>query len=234
MLYRANALKVWQSHTGLAETWQTVAAVPALPAQGAQVWLCPLHEDLHLAQLLSDEEKARAANMEPEIKANEFALARGWLRVLLAAYVNAAEPLSIRLGIAENQKPFAIDYPMLHFNLSHSYDWLALAVSRHPVGIDIEKLRPVPDWRNLADGLFANLAVEEIAAQPETEQAAAFLRQFTAREAYLKATGTGLSETTIMLERDFHTIAMENQSYGPTVPLPEMSGYVGMLCVLNP
>ena len=231
MLYRAGALKIWQFPA--TEMWQSVAAAPALPNTGVHVWLCPLSEDPQLTQLLSDEEKARAANMEPEIKASEFALARGWLRVLLAAYVNAAEPLSIRLGIAENGKPFALDYPALHFNLSHSYEWMALAVSPQQVGIDIEKLRPVPDWRNLAEGLLTNLGVEEIANQPEADQAAAFLRQFTAREAYLKAAGTGLSHTTIMLERDFHTIAMENQSYGPTVPLPEMTGYVGQLCCLT-
>ena len=231
MLYGAEILKVWQSaSTG---AWQTVASVPPLAETGAHVWLCPLAEDQYLLKLLSDTERVRAKNMVPKAKVHEFALARGWLRVLLAAYIDAAEPADIRLGIAEYGKPFAVDYPALQFNLSHSHGWVAVAVGRNAVGIDIEQIRPIPDWRNLADGLFGNITIEEIAALPVEEQSLAFLRRFTAREAYLKATGTGVSQSSVMLERSFHTVAAENHAFGPTLSLPEFAGYAGELCVLN-
>ncbi len=236
MLYRADAMRFWQLHDGgsaASHSWQQVGGITSLPATGAHIWLCPLDADAELAKLLSEDEKARAANMQPEKKSREFELARGWLRVLLAAYVEATEPQSIRLGIAENGKPFSVDHPSLHFNLSHSHECLAVAVSRQNVGIDIEKFRPVPDWRNLAEGLFTNLVVEAIAALPAAEQDQAFLRHFTAREACLKAAGTGFSRATIMFEREFHTIAMENHSYAPAFPLPEIPGYVGQICLLT-
>lgn len=232
--------------------WQKTATLPELADSGADVWLCPLSTNAHgsagpaadtmssvltanaqLSSLSNNDETERARNFFPESKAGEFLVARGWLRLLLACYVAETEPRSIRLGIAENGKPYLLDFPAVHFNLSHSAEFAVIAVSRQPVGVDIEKLRALPDWRELAEGLLTNIAIEKIAELPAAERGTEFLRQFTAREAYLKATGSGFSESTIMLEQKFHSIAMENHSYGPTIALPEISGYVGQLCVLT-
>ena len=136
------------------QRWQNTDRVPALTHEGADVWLCPLSPDSALSSLLSREETERAQNFFPESKAVEFKLARAWLRSLLACYVAETEPQSIRLGIADGGKPYLLDYPQLRFNLSHSGEFVAIAVSRHQVGVDIEKLRPLPDWRELAEGLL--------------------------------------------------------------------------------
>ncbi len=214
--------------------WLKAASTFTMPDAGADVWLCPLKDAATFSSLLTADEAVRAQNFLPASKAQEFTAARAWLRTLLAFYVAETEPQAIRLGLAENGKPYLPDFPAVHFNLSHSGEFAAIAISRQPVGVDIEKLRPLPDWRELAEGLLPNITIEQIGSLEQAERAAAFLRHFTAREAYLKAVGGGFSESTTMLERDFHFIAMENQSYGPTVSLPEIPGYVGELCVLHP
>lgn len=222
----------WRQATG--KHWERFTTPITMPETGADVWLCPLTNEIAQSSLLTADEIQRAQNFLPENKAHEFTAARVWLRTLLAAYVAETKPQSIRLGIAENGKPYLMDFPAVQFNLSHSGELVAVAVSRQPVGVDIEKLRALPEWRELSEGLLPNITIEQIANLPQPEHAAAFLRHFTAREAYLKAVGSGFSLSTTLLERDFHTIAMENQSYGPTVALPEISGYVGQLCVLKP
>ncbi len=43
---------------------------------------------------------------------------------------------------AENGKPLFAEYPEIQFNLSHSGPMSLCAVSDHPVGVDLELLRP--------------------------------------------------------------------------------------------
>ncbi len=52
-------------------------------------------------------------------------------------------PLSeIRLAYHPQGKPYLAEHPQLHFNLSHSADMIAIAIDAHPLGIDIEHMRP--------------------------------------------------------------------------------------------
>ena len=66
--------------------------------------------------------------------------------------------------------------------------WTALAIAPHPVGVDVE-LYP-PD-RDPPFDLLQQLEQDVILADPDP--AGRFLRFWTAREAYLKADGRGLS-----------------------------------------
>ena len=206
---------------GEADTWSLPVPPFALPAAGAHVWLCPLAAGD--AGLCSDAERARAENMLPAGKAPEFLRARAWLRKLIALYLPETEPGSIRLGIAETGKPYLVDFPGVYFNISHSYEYVAIALGRSAVGIDIEKLRPIPDWKILAANLFAYKTVKSIARFPAAEQGREFLRQFTAREACLKALGLGFSAASGALTGDTNE----------PKALPDMPrGYVGSICIL--
>lgn len=207
--------------------WQKAEIVPELTEGGAHVWLCPLTDVKSLSSLMSAVEIERAQNFLPESKSVEFALARGWLRVLLSCYVRETEPQSIRLGIADAGKPFAVDYSSLYFNLSHSGDLVAIAFSHQEVGIDIEKIKPLPDWRALAEGMLIYETFSEIAEAAEQLQSEMFLRHFTAREAHLKAVGTGFSEN----PRNETVATGKTQGSVTASPLPEVPGYVGHLCL---
>lgn len=50
-------------------------------------------------------------------------------------------------------KPFFPDFPEVHFNLSHSTGAVLVGLSDQPIGVDIEKIRPVSErsMRRLAD-----------------------------------------------------------------------------------
>ncbi len=48
----------------------------------------------------------------------------------------------IRLCYHAQGKPYLPAQPQLHFNISHSADMLAIAIDAHPIGIDIEHMRP--------------------------------------------------------------------------------------------
>jgi 4'-phosphopantetheinyl transferase len=81
----------------------------------------------------------------------------------------------------------------LQFNMSHSHELALCAVSLgKEVGIDVEYLRPMPEAESLAKRFFAESEYALIQALPIKEQAHAFFRLWTAKEAYLKATGQGL------------------------------------------
>ncbi len=87
-------------------------------------------------------------------------------------------------------KPYLSGYPNAHFNISHSGQYVACAVSDRPVGIDVQEITPYrPDVAKLV------CTPEEI-LQIETspDPAAEFTVLWTKKEAYGKEKGTGLTE----------------------------------------
>ncbi len=93
----------------------------------------------------------------------------------------------------------------------------------------------MPDWHNLAQNVLAPTEIAMIARQEEAERSTAFLRCFTAREAYLKAVGTGFSAPTAAL--DFHNSRTMMQTANGRIclyaPLPPLPDFVGHCCLIN-
>ncbi len=75
----------------------------------------------------------------------------------------------------------------VHFNLSHSGPWVALAVGENPVGVDVECFR---ENRNVEALAKRHFTPEEQAFVGNSQER--FLRIWTAKEARLKWDGTGL------------------------------------------
>ncbi len=84
-------------------------------------------------------------------------------------------------------KPYFKNLPDFHFNISHSHDLIVVAVSEHPVGIDIEKNR-VPNLR-----IAKRFCSDEQAYITESDCKNRFFEVWTKKEACLKYNGTGLS-----------------------------------------
>lgn len=100
-------------------------------------------------------------------------------------------PDAIKIITNEHNKPALESQSNIHFNLSHSGDWVIAAFSSKPVGIDIEKIKPVNlqiAWR-----FFSENEVEFLKSLPEDIREHWFLKLWTIKESYLKALGTGLS-----------------------------------------
>lgn len=88
-------------------------------------------------------------------------------------------------------KPW-VDHPGLEFNLSHSETLAALVVSEAgPVGVDLEPLERAPTLLGCEDSFCHPAERAELPEDPGS-RAMALLRLWTAKEALLKAVGTGL------------------------------------------
>lgn len=168
---------------------------PASPPINVDLWVWSLDVDDaergRLAKFLSEDEAARAARFVFERDRQRFVMGRGRLREILAREI-ADRPWALRFAYAAHGKPSLLTTPALHFNLSHSEALAALAVSRHAgIGVDIEFARPLKE--DIAQRFFSPREVAVLKALPEEDQAAAFFRCWTRKEAVVKAVGEGLS-----------------------------------------
>lgn len=87
-------------------------------------------------------------------------------------------------------KPFIMNYPHFHFNVSHSNEALTLFVSNTSVGVDIEYLGT--PYFNIARRFFTDEEFSYI-FDNEAEKNLRFYEIWTRKEAYIKQIGLGLS-----------------------------------------
>jgi hypothetical protein len=105
-------------------------------------------------------------------------------------------PGKMDIAHTPNGKPYlAGASPALKFNLSHCGGVLLVALSRtSEVGVDVERVRAIPEWRRIADRIFdpatRELLFSEIACGADERDA--FLRYWCRMEAIVKATGEGV------------------------------------------
>lgn len=98
----------------------------------------------------------------------------------------------LHFGTSEFGKPYLLQYPDLHFNLSHSGDWVVCSVSSLPVGIDVEEKRPVE--LEIARRFFSRCEYEELMQIAAADRIDHFYNLWTVKESYVKMNGLGLSQ----------------------------------------
>lgn len=143
-------------------------------------------------EILSEDEKARAERFYFERDKHHFVLARGGLRTLLSQYADRPAG-AIPLEYGPSGKPCLPSSFGLEFNLSHSQDAALFAVARHPVGVDLEAIRPVQNALSVAEGFFAPSEIAALRLVNADQLSESFLRCWTRKEAFVKACGDGLS-----------------------------------------
>jgi 4'-phosphopantetheinyl transferase len=145
--------------------------------------------------VLSPDERDRAHRFHFEIHRRCFVVAHAAARRILAGYANmSAESLAFTTG--EFGKPALTNAPNLQFNLSHSGDLALLAVSRSgDVGVDVERWNARIDHLNLAEHFFSEgeQAALRGLAHSDTQVVAGFFAAWSRKEAYLKASGHGIT-----------------------------------------
>lgn len=117
--------------------------------------------------------------------------ARAATCAVLARYlgVPAAE---IRFSTGPYGKPELAGSSSPRFNLSHSGELLVLAIAHGTdVGVDVEKVRPVPRAVPLAQRFFRPEEADVLNGVNGEQVDRAFFHCWTQKEAYLKAIGTG-------------------------------------------
>lgn len=159
------------------------------------VWTWALDVDparqARLAEWLAPEEHARVASFAIERLRGRWIVARAGMRSVLARYASSS-PEALRFLYGAHGKPTLRDGPdALWFNLSHSDDRAVLAVGAAQVGADVERIGAAHE--DVAQSFFSAAEAAAFMAEHEPDRAEAFYRFWTAKEAFLKALGTGFS-----------------------------------------
>lgn len=79
----------------------------------------------------------------------------------------------------------------IHFNLSHSHDYVVCAVGNKAVGCDIEKIEKIRE--RVAERFFTKNEVLYLNSFEDELKVQEFYRIWTMKESYLKMTGEGMS-----------------------------------------
>ena len=166
---------------------------------------------------LSEQRREQALRDKHELGQRTCTLAYLLLKRALREEFSIEENPIFEYG--EHGKPSIAGHPDIHFNLSHCKEAVACAVSRRPIGIDVESIHRFSE--SLVRYTMNDSEVEEIlkAERPDV----AFIRRWTMKEARLKLTGEGIS-------RDLKTVldATDKKKYTTVECLQQ--GYIYTVC----
>lgn len=105
-----------------------------------------------------------------------------------------AQGKSVFCEYGSNGKPFLVDYPQMHFNVSHSGDFVVAAFDRQAVGIDIQEHRTLKE--SMARHFLTVWELEQTAMQMEGVNREEILcRLWAIKESYIKLTGEGMKKS---------------------------------------
>ncbi|MCP3767406.1 MULTISPECIES: 4'-phosphopantetheinyl transferase family protein [unclassified Streptomyces] len=180
-------------------------------------WSCAGHEDgtgpAALTWGLSEEELRRAEELKEALPSHRFLRSRQAVRQLLGAWLNVPWA-DLRIAVLPEGKPYLPDHPDAAISWSRSEGLLLLVASAGggPVGVDVERLRPVPAALDVLATVYPTLPA---AAGPE-----AFLPAWTLLEAAVKATGRGLAhgaaEVSLALDAAERVSLLGIRGHGPS------------------
>jgi len=225
---------------------KALSEASALPLDRVDVWIISLSEKLDRpdpARWLAADERARGDRFVFERDRRRFCLGRGALRGILASYLRC-DPGEITFAYGDSGKPRlqdAVSAMDVQFNASGSADLAVCAVTcGQSLGVDIEHLRDDGD-QDLVRHAFSADERAEFARLPSDQQTVAFYRAWTRKEAYLKASGCGLSrplasfsvsvmqgDSPRLIRDDSDPAAPQNWWFADFDPAP---GWVGSLVV---
>jgi 4'-phosphopantetheinyl transferase len=160
-----------------------------------------------LFSYLSEDERTRAARFRFEPDRWSFAAAHAGLRAILGPMA-LCPPHALRFAASTKGKPYLDQTGQCEtaqFSISHTRGCVAIAVAGRAVGIDVEFRRPIPDLMAIAKTAFAPEGQAALATCPGWRaRTGLFYRYWTLGEAFIKATGEGISQdlTSFVFSKD--------------------------------
>lgn len=158
---------------------------------GVDVWRINIANQLtdieNYLAVLQPEEIARANRYLQQKDRVRFIVSRAALRLILAKYLHQ-DAGAITFKANTNRKPY-IDGSDLKYNVSHTTDWVLIAIANTDVGVDTEKIDPTFDFPSILPDYFSPAETVFIGHSPEN-----FFLLWTRKEALTKATSQGLDE----------------------------------------
>ena len=145
-----------------------------------------------------DAHESALLNLLPpaEVAQGERGLSRSVLRLLLGAYLECS-PMDVVLDVGAHGKPAlarrqgnARDF---RFNVSRSGSMTLVAIALgRDVGVDVERMRPVPKLMDIARRYFSLEQCKQIKQLEQQKRDEEFLRLWSRFESLSKASGYGL------------------------------------------
>ncbi len=174
--------------------------------------------DHRYKSLLDHSEQKKAASMISVRQRIRFVEVRAKLRWILAGYLRV-DAKTLVFTQTEHGKPFLPGFPDCHFNVSHSGDYIAIAVTDFgEVGIDIEQVKQKPDFYPLVKRCFSEVEQCYWMELPESQKCYEFYRFWTRKEAFVKATGRGIAlglNQCVISPDDLSNMLNVPDDYGP-------------------
>ncbi|MCW2566401.1 MAG: 4-phosphopantetheinyl transferase [Mycobacterium sp.] len=170
--------------------------VPTLTAGDVQVWwarretVADWHHDL-----LDPAERERQEALHRQDDRDSFVVGCALLRQVAAGHLRIApDAVRVHRGCADCGRPHGkTRVDGLHLSLSHSGQWVVVAVSRTlELGIDIEHRSSMQDADSVARLVLSAAEYGVYLRTPEQARARLLLNYWVGKEAVLKATGDGL------------------------------------------
>ncbi len=220
----------------------------ALPEDEVHLWRIDLgavaREEQRWKDILSGNERERAARFHFSRDREHFTATRALLRMILAGYIDS-DPIELMFCYSQKGKPSLTPSStgsQVEFNVSHSGTMALLVFARaRALGVDVEQLRDNFDHDAIARRFFSEEEQRQLGALPPSERYDGFFRCWTRKEAYIKAQGIGLSLP--LHQFDVSLKPQEENALLCTRPdpseaarwslqeVPAAGGYVAALCV---
>lgn len=226
--------------------WKSPTPPPILECDRIHIWRAnldlPEAKISHLNTLLSPDEVAKANKFRFPIHRRRYIAARGILRQLLGNYLQIS-PSKLKFDYGDRGKPRLSNLEHstpLQFNVSHSQEYALYGLTYHdPIGVDLEYIRKMPDAVKIAQRFFSSREYELIKSTVGKEQQILFFTLWTAKEAYLKAIGTGLagdlssiglevSPSGLITGTGKEDRAMADWSFYPCLPAMDYTGAIAV------
>jgi 4'-phosphopantetheinyl transferase len=143
--------------------------------------------------LLSAAERARATRIIAPAARMRFVTTRAALRVLLGEK-QAIDPATVSFAYGAHGKPRLACERTLTFNVSHSGELALIALAEEvAVGVDIQRIEAQRNWRDLLGAVGGPDEHRRLLAEADRRGPTVFFERWVAKEALLKAAGTGFS-----------------------------------------
>lgn len=148
-------------------------------------------------EVLSQEERMQRDRFRFAEDHRDYAAAHDLLRRSLSKLAPSRHPSAWHFEKKVSGKPYLVasdgEVPTMEFSLSHTRGFVACAASLARVGIDVERIRPHIDYQEIARSNFSHLEIEALEELPSIARTTRVLELWTLKEAFLKATGSGLA-----------------------------------------
>lgn len=186
--------------TGYDCLWERPPANANLLHDDIHVWCAWLDQSIPslewLTQTLSVDERMRAERFQFEQDRQRFIIGRALLRTILGYYLGI-EPGRLHFCYGMYGKPALPQMSgtsTLRFSLAHAHGLALYAVTRdREIGVDLEHIRHIAENEQIVDRYFSDREKAVFRALTADKQQEAFFTYWTCKEAYLKASGEGLT-----------------------------------------